>query len=254
MSDLMRGKTALITGATSGIGRATALEFAARGVNVVLSGRRQKEGEAVASDARKLGVKAQFVQGDVAKSADVQRMVAESVKLTERLDFAFNNAGLDETVGPILEKSDETYEQIFNTNVRGVFLSLKYEIAAMLKTGGGAIVNTSSVAGSIGFPGAALYTASKHAVIGLTRATALEYASQGIRINSVSPAAIETAMLERFAGGLNTEFHGKLAGMHPIGRTGRAEEIAKAVVWLCSPEASFVVGHDLLVDGGFTAQ
>ncbi|MCG3137644.1 MAG: 2,5-dichloro-2,5-cyclohexadiene-1,4-diol dehydrogenase [Phycisphaerae bacterium] len=250
----MLGKTILITGGTSGIGRATALEFARHGVNVVLTGRRVKEGEAVAEEVRKHGVKGQFVQADVSKEADVKLMVQEATKLTGRLDYAFNNAGIEEPGGLLTEKSTEDYQRIFDINVRGVFLSMKYEIPAIIKSGGGAIVNTSSVAGSIALPGIALYVASKHAVIGLTRGSAVEYARQGIRVNSVSPAAIETPMLDRFTGGTGTDMHKDLQGMHPIGRTGQPEEIAAAVYWLCSPTASFVTGHDLKVDGGFTVQ
>lgn len=252
--DSIKDKVALITGGTSGIGRATALEFARRGAHVVLTGRREPEGQAVAAAVRELGVQARFVRGDVSRESDVERFVAEAAQLTGRIDFAFNNAGVEEAPGPFLEKNPSVFDEVFNPNVRGVFLSLKHEIAAMLKTGGGAIVNTASIAGIVGFAGVPIYVASKHAVIGLTRAVALEFASRGIRVNSVLPAAIETPMLDRFTGGVGTEFHTQLARMHPIGRVGRPEEIARAVVWMCSGDASFMTGQNLVLDGGFTAQ
>ncbi len=247
------GKVAIITGATSGIGKATALAFAREGAAVVAAGRRANEGQALVESIRSAGGKAEFVETDVAREADVKRLVEETMSTFGRLDCAFNNAGI-ESAGPLPEASVEEYRRVFDINVMGVLLSMKYEIPAMMRTGGGAIVNTSSVAGSVGMPGVSIYVASKHAVIGLTRAAALETARQNIRVNSVSPAAIETPMFDRFAGGVGTERHAQLAAMHPVGRTGKAEEIAGPVLFLCSAEASFVTGHDLLVDGGFTAQ
>lgn len=255
MSASLKGKVAFITGGTSGIGAATAIEFAQRGADVVLTGRRKEEGEQVAAQVRKHGVRGVFVQGDVSKDADVRRMVDEALKLTGRIDFAFNNAGVEGNFGaPLIEHTEESYRHIFDINVLGVLFSMKHEIRAMLQSGGGSIVNTSSVAGSVGLAGASVYVASKHAVNGLSKVAALEYAKQNIRVNTVSPAAIETPMLDRFTGGTGSDFHKQLAAMHPIGRTGRPEEIAKAAVWLLTSEASFVTGQDLLVDGGFTAQ
>lgn len=255
MSSSLKGKVAFITGGTSGIGAETALEFARRGADVVLTGRRKEEGEQVAASVRKHGVRGVFVQGDVSKDADVRRMVEEALKFTGRIDFAFNNAGVEGNFGtPLIEHTEESYRHIFDINVLGVLNAMKYEIRAMVRAGGGSIVNTSSVAGSVGLPGASVYVASKHAVNGLSKVAALEYAKQGVRVNTVSPAAIETPMLDRFTGGDGSDFHKQLAGMHPIGRTGRPEEVAKAAVWLLTSEASFVTGTDLLVDGGFTAQ
>lgn len=255
----LAGKVALITGGTSGIGRETALEFARRGTHVVVTGRRDKEGRDVADAARALGVKSLFVQADVSKEADVQRAVAEAMALTGRLDIAFNNAGVEGTPGiPVVEQTEAHYRQVFDINVLGVLLSMKHQVRAMSspRTGapGGSIINTSSVAGSVGMAGVSVYVASKHAVNGLTKSAALEFAKNNIRINTVSPAAIETPMLTRFTDALGKDSDKYLASLHPVGRIGTAGEIAKAVVWLSSPEASFVTGTDLLVDGGFTAQ
>jgi NAD(P)-dependent dehydrogenase (short-subunit alcohol dehydrogenase family) len=247
----LKGKTALITGATSGIGKATALEAARQGINVVITGRRAKEGEAVAEQVRKLGVKGVFVQGDITDEAHIKAAVKEAERVNGKLDFAFNNAGLELGGINIVDSTAEQYRKVFDINVLGVLLSMKHEIPALLRAGGGSIVNNASVAGRVGMAGVGVYIASKHAVLGLTKTAALEVARQNIRVNAVSPAAIETEMLDRFTGN-NSETASYLANLHPIGRAGKAEEIANPVLFLFSHASSFITGHDLLVDGGFT--
>jgi NAD(P)-dependent dehydrogenase (short-subunit alcohol dehydrogenase family) len=247
----LENKVALVTGGTTGIGRATAVAFARAGARVVVAGRNAKEGERTLELAHAAGGEARFVRADVSRPEDVERLVRDTVAAHGRLDVAFNNAGVEEAIGPLAEKDLETYTRVFDVNVRGVFLSMKHEIPALLASGGGVIVNNASVAGLVGFGGVALYTASKHAVVGLTRAAALEYSAHGVRVNAVAPGAIDTPMLERFAEEIPKE---KLAAMHPIGRTGKPEEVAAAVLWLVSPAASFVTGTILPVDGGFTTQ
>lgn len=254
MSASLKNKVALVTGGTSGIGKATVLALADAGVHVVFTGRRKEHGEAVLAELKKRPVKSAFVQGDVTKEADIERAVAETIKLGGRIDLAFNNAGVEIT-GAITDVNEADYRKVFDANVLGVLLSLKHEVRAMLKNPGGpsgSIVNTASIAGRVGMPGVSIYIASKHAVLGLTRTAAVEYAKQGIRVNSVSPAAIETEMLDRFAGPEGAEARAGLAAMHPIGRAGKVEEIAKPVLFLFSDDASFITGHDLLIDGGFT--
>jgi len=247
------GKVVLVTGGTSGIGQATALAFAKEGAKVVLSGRREKEGLAVVEEIRKASGTAHFVQADVAKEADVKRLVDETVAKFGRLDVAFNNAGI-ESMGPITEVSEAEYRRVFDINVWGVLASMKYEIPTMLKTGGGAIINTSSIAGHIGMGGVSVYIASKHAVEGLTKSAALEYAKQGVRVTAVAPAGIVTEMYERFTGGEDTEQGKAFAAMHPVGRVGRSEEVAAAVLYLASDAAKFTTGISLPVDGGWLAQ
>jgi NAD(P)-dependent dehydrogenase (short-subunit alcohol dehydrogenase family) len=248
------GKVAIVTGGSAGIGRAAAVAFAREGAKVVVASRRIKEGEETVQLVKKAGSDGFFIKTDVAKAADVKAMVEKTVATYGRLDYAFNNAGvIEEKPGPLVEQSEETFGRIMDINVKGVWLSMKYEIPEMLKRGGGAIVNMSSVAGVVGFPGLGIYIASKHAVIGLTKSAAVEYSKLGVRINAVNPAAIETEMLGHVAGD-NPEALAQMAAGHPIGRIGRPEEVAEAVIWLCSDKASFVTGHSLLVDGGYTAQ
>jgi NAD(P)-dependent dehydrogenase (short-subunit alcohol dehydrogenase family) len=248
-----QGKVALVTGGTSGIGRAAAIAYAKEGANVVIAGRRVAEGEETVRLVRAQGREALFVPTDVAQEAQVKNLIGRTLEQFGRLDFAFNNAGIEQTPTPFLEQTVETYDQIMDINVKGVWLSMKYEIPAMLKMGGGSIVNTSSGLGVIAMPGIEIYAASKHAVIGLTKSAALEFGKQGIRVNAILPAVIDTEMFQRFAGG-NPEFRAQVTALHPIGRIGKSEEIADAAIWLSSSKSSFVTGHSLLVDGGFTAQ
>jgi len=246
------GKVALITGGNAGIGRATAIEFAKHGAKVVITGRREKEGHEVIAEIKALSGEAIFVKTDVAKEKDVKAMIERTLETFGRLDYAFNNAGIEETLTPLPNQTEEAYDQIMDINVKGVWLSLKHEIPAMLKTGGGAIVNNSSIAGLVGIAMTSVYIASKHAVIGLTKAVALEYAKQNVRVNAVAPGTIETRMFLDFTG--SPEIKQLLESATPIGRVGQPEEIARAVVWLCSDGASFVTGQTLAIDGGYTAQ
>lgn len=247
MSD-MQGKVALVTGGTSGMGRSAALAFARRGAKVVLTGRREAEGDESVRLVKSAGGEALFVRADVAKAEDAERSVRAALDAFGRLDYAFNNAGVEGDMAPLAEQTEDAYQKVFDINVKGVWLAMKYEIPAMLGTGGGAIVNNSSVLGLQPTPGMGLYVASKHAVIGLTKNAALEYAKQGIRVNAVLPAVIQTEMADRAFGSEDVKRH--MAALHPVGRIGCAEEVAEAAVWLCSDAASFVTGATLPVDGG----
>jgi NAD(P)-dependent dehydrogenase (short-subunit alcohol dehydrogenase family) len=248
----LRNKVVLVTGGTSGIGRDAAVLFAKSGAKVVVSGRREAEGNETINLVRAAGGEGLFVRSDASKSVDVQSLVQKTVEKFSRLDIAFNNAGVEGEWVPLHDQSEEGWDKVVDINLKGVWLCLKYEIQQMLKQGGGgAIVNMSSVAGLMGFAGAGIYCATKHGVIGLTRSAALETAHAGIRINAVCPAVIETAMAERAFGDL--EINKRILAMHPIGRFGKPMEIAEAVLWLSSDRASFITGHYLVLDGGMLA-
>jgi NAD(P)-dependent dehydrogenase (short-subunit alcohol dehydrogenase family) len=246
-------KVALVTGGGSGIGRATALAFARDGAQVVIGDRDVHRGEETVSMIRDAGGTATFRETDVLVAAEVEALVDHAIATYGRLDVAFNNAGIEGDVRPLVEQTEANYDAVMDINLKGVWLSMKYEIPRMLEQGGGAIVNCSSVAGVIGFPGIGIYVASKHAVIGLTKTAALEYSAKRIRMNAVNPSLIDTEMADRLAAGIGTSKE-ELAPLHAIGRIGRAEEVADAVLWLCSDKASFITGHSLIVDGGFTAR
>jgi NAD(P)-dependent dehydrogenase (short-subunit alcohol dehydrogenase family) len=244
-------EVALVTGAGSGIGRAAALAFAQEGACVIVSDMHAQSGEDTARTIRDMGRQAQFVQADVSKSVDVERLLEQTIARYGRLDFAFNNAGIEGEMATTADCTEENWDRTLAANLKGVWLCMKYELARMLAGGAGAIVNCSSVAGLVGFPQLPAYVASKHAIVGLTRAAALEYATKGIRVNAVCPGVIRTAMVERIEHGhpgLN------LAAGEPMGRMGTPEEIAAAVTWLCCDRASFVTGQALAVDGGWIAQ
>jgi len=252
MTTELKGKVGLVTGGTSGIGRDTAVLFAKAGARVVVAGRREREGKETIELVRAAGGDGLFVKTDVSKAAEVDALVQKTVEKFGRLDIAFNNAGVEGVWVPIVNQSEEDFDQTININLKGVWLCLKYEIRQMLKQGGGgAIVNMASIAGLIGSSGAAVYCASKHGVLGLTKTAALETARSGIRINAVCPAVIETPMAERIFGA--PEVHKYVLGFHPIGRFGTPSEVAEAVVWMCSDRASFMTGQSLVLDGGFLA-
>lgn len=254
MSQKLQNKVALVTGGTSGIGRASAIALAKAGAKVVVSGRREAEGQETVRLIEAAGGQALFVKADVANEADVINLVTKTVEKFGGLHIAFNNAGVEGHPAPIAQATAEDYQHVFDINVKGVILSMKHEIPALLKSGGGSIINTASVAGLVGMPGAGIYVASKHAVLGLTKSAALEVAKQGIRVNAISPAAIQTDMLDRFTGGVQTDTGKYLTSLHPIGRIGQADEIANPVVFLASDDSSFITGQSITVDGGLTSQ
>jgi NAD(P)-dependent dehydrogenase (short-subunit alcohol dehydrogenase family) len=250
---ILQDKVALVTGGTSEIGRTTAIAYAQQQVKVVVAGRRIDEGEETVQLINEAGGKAIFVQADVTKEADVKAMVDKAVGVFGRLDIAFNNTGTIGENPSWIEQTEAEYDRTMNVNIKGIWLSMKYEIAQMLKQGSGAIVNMASANGAVAFPTFPLYTASKHVVVGLTKAAALQYAKAGIRINVVAPAAIETDMFEAATGGQD-EAKAYITGLHPIGRVGTPVEVANAVLFLSSDLASFVTGETLMVDGGYVAQ
>ena len=246
------GKCVIVTGAGSGIGRATALAFAAEGARLVVSDVDEANGQATASAAQKLGAQAEFIRVDVARASDCAALVERAVSRFGRLDVAFNNAGINIGAAPIAAIDESDWQRILGVNLTGVFLCMKYEIAAMKRTGGGAIVNTASVGGLIGTAGVTAYCATKHGVVGLTRSAALDHIRDGIRINAVCPGGTRTAMLEEWFKDPEVE-RSALAGT-PIGRMAEPAEIARTVLFLASEESSFMVGHALVADGGLTAQ
>ncbi len=250
MTQDLLGKVSIVTGGTSGIGRDTAILFAKAGSKVVVAGRREKEGKEVVDAILAAGGEALFVKTDVSQNAEVRALVQKTVERFGRLDIAFNNAGIEGNWIPIVDQSEEDWDSTIDINVKGVWLCLKYEIQQMLKQrSGGAIVNMSSVAGYIGASGAATYCASKHAVIGLTKSASLETARNGIRVNSICPGIIETAMADRLFGA--PDINKWALGMQPLGRFGKSIEIAEAVLFMCSDRASFMTGQSMVIDGGF---
>lgn len=251
MSEPFRGKVAFVTGAGSGIGRASAVAFARDGANVVVADVSERGNQETARMIEELGARTLAVKCDVTQAEDIRAALDKAVDTFGRLDFAFNNAGAEQPVTAVADVTEHEWDRILNINLRGVFLCMRAEIPVMLRSGGGVIVNTSSGAGVKGFKGQAAYAAAKHGVIGLTKSAALDYASQGIRINAICPGIIETSMMDRFTGG-TSEGRDRVIAQEPVGRMGRPEEIAAAVVWLCSDLAAFTIGHALVVDGGQT--
>jgi NAD(P)-dependent dehydrogenase (short-subunit alcohol dehydrogenase family) len=250
MSPGLSGKVAIVTGGSSGIGQATAIELARQGAKVVVAARREPEGEETVEQVKAAGSDGFFIKTDVTKAADVEVLINQTLENYSRLDCVFNNAGAGKAT-PLIELSESGWDLELNVNLKAVWLSMKYEIPAMLKSGGGAIVNMASQGGGvIGVPNFASYTAAKGGVVALTRTAAMEYGGQGIRINCVSPGLILTDLLAEVP-------HDALQQMEasiPLKRGGNPEEVAKAVVWLCSDDASYVTGHNLVVDGGYTVQ
>ena len=256
----MRGKVALVTGAASGIGRATALAFAHAGARVTVAdvdaARAEAAAREIARETRDAGGETTFVRADVASAADVRAMVDHTVDSFGGLDFAFNNAGIEGTLAATADYPDDVWQRVLAVNLTGVFLCMKQEIAALRVRGGGSIVNNASILGVVGFANAPAYTAAKHGVLGLTKVAALELATEHIRVNAVCPAFIETPMvMERGVhAGADASTYEQIAALHPMHRLGKSEEIASAVLWLCSDGASFVTGEHLMVDGGYVAR
>ncbi len=247
---LLKGKVGIVTGATAGLGKATALAMAREGAAVTLAGRNVQDGEALLGEIRSAGGRAIFERTDVTDPEAIERMVARTVEEFGRLDIAYNNAGVESPGCPVQDLDIGAVKHSYDVNVHSILLSMKFEIPHMLKTGGGSIVNATSILGLEASPGRAIYVSAKHAICGLTKTAALELAAENIRVNAVAPGPILTAMLVRdWGGGID-----KAAAIIPMGRVGRAEEVAEAVVWLCSDRSSFVTGVILPIDGGTTCK
>jgi NAD(P)-dependent dehydrogenase (short-subunit alcohol dehydrogenase family) len=252
MAGLVAGKVALVTGGGSGIGRASALAFAREGAKVVVADVAVEGGEETVRLIQQSGGEAIFGKTDVSRAAEVEALVSRAVQTYGRLDCAHNNAGIEGAAATTIDYAEDAWERVIAINLKGVWLCMKYEIPHLLKQGGGAIVNTASTAGLVGYRGGSAYVASKHGVVGLTKTAALEYAKAGVRVNAVCPGAIDTPMMGRLTGHRPQRAE-RMAAAEPVGRMGQPEEIAQAVVWLCSEAASFVTGHAMAVDGGITA-
>lgn len=248
------GKVVLITGGSSGIGAESARAFSEEGAKVVITDVDEEKGKELAQEINDAGGKALFMKHDVSSAQETKRIVESVVEKFGRLDVAFNNAGIGGPSLPLSEYPEEDWERVISINLLGVYYGMKYEIQQMLKQGGGAIVNNSSILGKVGFNNASAYVAAKHAVVGMTKAAALEYSSKNIRINAVNPAFIKTPLLEASGMKEGTDMYDMLVGLHPIGRLGEPREVANAVLFLSSDEASFVHGESLMVDGGYTAR
>lgn len=251
MENQFKNKVAIVTGGSFGIGRATAIAFAKKGAKVVIAD--WVEDSETLNAIKLLGGEAIFIKCDVSKTEDVKAMIEKTIATFGRLDYAFNNAGIEGNNGTTQECPEENWDKTIAVNLKGIWLCMKHEIPEMLKQGKGVIINCASIAGLVGFPGLPAYVASKHGVIGLTKTSALECAKLGIRVNAVCPGAIKTPMIDRITGN-KKEVEEQFAGMEPIGRLGQPEEVANAVLWMCSDEASFVIGYAMAVDGGWVAQ
>jgi NAD(P)-dependent dehydrogenase (short-subunit alcohol dehydrogenase family) len=249
MDTQLKDRVALVTGGATGIGKACAIALAREGARVIISGRRENLGEETAAEIRAAGGDARFIRADVGRRADVESLITQTVAAHGRLDFAVNNAGIEgPAFVPIADYPEEAWDEVLNTNLKGLWLCMKYEIPHLLKQPGAAIVNVSSVGGVNGSALGGAYHASKHGVIGITRAAAVEYGAKGLRVNAVAPGSFHTDLSHRL---FSTAMHDAVAASSPMGRWGNLEEIASAVVWLCSPGAGFVNGHTLAVDGGY---
>lgn len=253
MNRELEGQVALVTGGGNGIGRATALAFAREGARVVVSDVDGRGGEETVVEIRREGGTAQFAYADVSKESDVETLLDGLLRTFGRLDVAFNNAGISGTQGPVASLTEAQWSQVMAVNLTGVFLCMKHELEQMVAQGAGSIINNASILGTVGFAGAAAYTAAKHGVLGLTKVAAIEYATKGVRVNAVCPGFIETPMLERAGLLENQQLRQALENLHAVKRLGTAAEVAEAVVFLASARASFITGHPLLVDGGFVS-